>query len=204
MSLNAPNAVTLASAACALAGLSVLSTHDTWATVPAATAVVGVCVGLSLIFDRLDGMLARRLGLSSPMGERLDTLADLLAFGVLPACLLVRRSPTATTYVIAGVYALGAVWRLARYEPAELAVKGRWGECFRGFPTPAGAAGVVVAVGVVDTFALPHAVELTGALAMAALMPSSVAYPKRGIGAVPWAVLVPVSVVSMLVRAFGV
>lgn len=204
MSLNAPNAVTLASVTCALVGLSVLATHDAWAALPVATAVVGVCVGLSLIFDRLDGMLARRLGLSSPMGERLDTLADLLAFGVLPACLLVRRSPTAITYILAGAYALGAVWRLARYEPAELAVRGRWGECFRGFPTPAGAACVMVAVGVADTFALPHAVELVSALAMAALMPSSVAYPKRGIGAVPWAVLVPLAVVSMLVRAFGV
>lgn len=42
----------------------------------------------SFLFDYLDGMVARALGVSSPLGKELDSLADVVSFGVVPGMLL--------------------------------------------------------------------------------------------------------------------
>ncbi len=44
---------------------------------------------ISLVADFLDGLVARLLGVSSPIGKELDSLADVVSFGVLPAMILV-------------------------------------------------------------------------------------------------------------------
>ena len=41
-------------------------------------------VGISVLADFLDGALARRLGVSSPLGKELDSLADVVSFGIVP------------------------------------------------------------------------------------------------------------------------
>lgn len=45
-------------------------------------------IGFAAIFDFLDGMLARILNTKSPIGTQLDSLADLVSFGVAPAMIL--------------------------------------------------------------------------------------------------------------------
>jgi CDP-diacylglycerol--serine O-phosphatidyltransferase len=45
-------------------------------------------VGLALIFDFLDGFLARILKVSSPVGKDLDSLADMVTFGVAPGIVM--------------------------------------------------------------------------------------------------------------------
>lgn len=40
------------------------------------------------IFDRLDGMVARKLNITSELGKQLDSLSDIISFGVAPAILL--------------------------------------------------------------------------------------------------------------------
>jgi len=45
-------------------------------------------VVLALMFDFLDGFIARRLQLSSAIGKDLDSLADMISFGIAPAILL--------------------------------------------------------------------------------------------------------------------
>lgn len=42
------------------------------------------------LFDVLDGMVARWLGVQSPIGKELDSLADMVTFGVLPGVILFR------------------------------------------------------------------------------------------------------------------
>jgi CDP-diacylglycerol--serine O-phosphatidyltransferase len=47
------------------------------------------------LFDYTDGMAARALGVSSPLGKELDSLSDVVSFGVVPGCmmyLLIERS----------------------------------------------------------------------------------------------------------------
>lgn len=190
--INPAELVTLASAGSAALGLCAAGMGLAPAT---ATALGVACVGASLLLDRVDGALARRLGVTSARGARLDTLADLLAFGTLPMVLLVREAGAAGLGA-ALPYVLAAVWRLARYDDEELKPT-RLGPAFLGVPTPAAAAAVVVALVLAPALAVPVA------LATALLMPSRVRYPKRGIGAWPWMVLVPVAIVVAVARAAG-
>ena len=95
------------------------------------------------IFDLLDGMVARLLGANSEMGKQLDSLADVVSFGVSPAFLLMSLSEWYDYHMVhlpmeqyvhylALLLPLGAAWRLARFniEPARQSY-------FRGLPTPA-------------------------------------------------------------------
>jgi CDP-diacylglycerol--serine O-phosphatidyltransferase len=47
-------------------------------------------VGLAAIFDFFDGMAARILNVSSPIGKDLDSLADMVSFGVVPGIIMFR------------------------------------------------------------------------------------------------------------------
>ena len=49
-----------------------------------------ILMGVSLVADLLDGMLARKLKVASPLGLQLDSLADMVTFGVFPGMLMVR------------------------------------------------------------------------------------------------------------------
>jgi CDP-diacylglycerol--serine O-phosphatidyltransferase len=46
-----------------------------------------IAIGLAVLFDGFDGMVARLTGTSSDFGRELDSLADVIAFGVAPAVL---------------------------------------------------------------------------------------------------------------------
>ena len=45
-------------------------------------------ITFAAIFDRLDGMVARKLNITSELGKQLDSLSDIISFGVAPAMLL--------------------------------------------------------------------------------------------------------------------
>lgn len=47
-----------------------------------------IFVGIALLMDFFDGFAARQLGVSGPVGKDLDSLADLVSFGVAPAFML--------------------------------------------------------------------------------------------------------------------
>jgi len=77
---------------------------------------------LSVLMDSLDGKVARRLSVSSDFGKELDSLSDLVSFGVAPAILtyqaILYPQPNYVRYVglgIASVFALCGAVRLARF-----------------------------------------------------------------------------------------
>ena len=49
---------------------------------------------LGAVFDFFDGMVARLLGVSSPLGVQMDSLADDITFGLAPATYVSERSGT--------------------------------------------------------------------------------------------------------------
>lgn len=49
-----------------------------------------ICILIAGICDLLDGMVARWLGVSSPLGKDLDSLADVVSFGVAPSMILMK------------------------------------------------------------------------------------------------------------------
>lgn len=96
----------------------------------------------AMISDGLDGRVARYLNASSEFGKELDSLCDLVSFGVAPAILayafLLKDLPGIAGYIIAAFFATCGALRLARFNVNTGVVKGY----FMGLPIPA--AGCVV------------------------------------------------------------
>jgi len=104
--------------------------------------IVLLLVGGCLLADILDGAIARRLGVSGGLGIQLDSLADVISFGVLPALMIYSAfSMYAHEFpyhelisVFAALTAASAGLRLARFN-----IDTRPREYFWGLATPAGA-----------------------------------------------------------------
>lgn len=100
--------------------------------------VVIVAFILALLFDFLDGFAARMLDQSSSVGQELDSLADLISFGVFPTFLfidIVERSIEISEWPVYGLIfllAAGAALRLATFNTDENEIIG-----FSGLPSPA-------------------------------------------------------------------
>ena len=106
-------------------------------------ALIWIIIGA--VFDFFDGMSARLLGVSSPIGKELDSLADVVTFGVAPATILfselsvleypaflepLRNYLPYTAFLVSAFSAL----RLAKFNLDE-----RQATSFIGLPTPANA-----------------------------------------------------------------
>jgi CDP-diacylglycerol--serine O-phosphatidyltransferase len=90
------------------------------------------------ILDSLDGRVARRMGTGSRFGAELDSLVDLVSFGVAPALLIYfLEFSTAGRFgwIICFIFVVTAALRLARFNVlAHGKPTGRW---FVGLPSPA-------------------------------------------------------------------
>jgi CDP-diacylglycerol--serine O-phosphatidyltransferase len=108
-------------------------------------AILAAC-----LFDALDGRVARLGGQESPFGRELDSIADIVSFGVAPALLvhdIVLKSLTEHKigWMISCVYLVCGAMRLARFNClAAMDVKSS-SKNFRGCPIPA-AAGVIASL----------------------------------------------------------
>ena len=106
-------------------------------------ALIWIIIGA--VFDFFDGMSARLLGVSSPIGKELDSLADVVTFGVAPATILfselsvleypaflepLRNYLPYAAFLVSAFSAL----RLAKFNLDE-----RQATSFIGLPTPANA-----------------------------------------------------------------
>lgn len=100
---------------------------------------------LGAVFDFFDGMIARALGVSSPIGKELDSLADVITFGLAPSMMIftlfqeveypafmepLRSILPYAAFIMAGFSAL----RLAKFN-----LDTRQATSFIGLPTPANA-----------------------------------------------------------------
>jgi CDP-diacylglycerol--serine O-phosphatidyltransferase len=109
-------------------------------------AIAAGLIFLAMVFDALDGYLARLAKAPSGFGAQLDSLADLVTFGVAPAYLLVKMCPYVTlwnkysVWMIAGAFLTSVALRLARFN-IETGDADDHRE-FKGLPSPAGAAAV--------------------------------------------------------------
>lgn len=87
------------------------------------------------VFDFFDGFVARLLHVSSPVGKELDSLADMVSFGVVPSMvmfLLMRSAGLECWSFLAFLIAACSALRLAKFNLDE-----RQSEEFRGLATPA-------------------------------------------------------------------
>ncbi|MBX3354984.1 MAG: phosphatidylcholine/phosphatidylserine synthase [Phycisphaeraceae bacterium] len=138
-----------------------------WSTL----TVAGAMIFLAMFFDALDGTVARLTRSASDFGAQLDSLADIVSFGVAPAYMMMRLvshyygpgwtetmggapsilGPDAdSTYgkiiwAIAAIYVSCAALRLARFNIETPGVAEEDHRSFRGLPSP-GAGGTVASL----------------------------------------------------------
>ena len=91
---------------------------------------------LGAVFDFLDGLAARLLKASSGIGKELDSLADVVSFGVLPSVMLFKAGGTGIAILryLPLVLAAFSALRLAKFN-----LDDRQHDSFLGLPTPAAA-----------------------------------------------------------------
>jgi len=77
---------------------------------------------LAALFDRFDGLLARKFNATSNLGKELDSLCDLISFGVAPSILVwhIKLINIGIIGIIITIlYAIAGAYRLARYNTTE-------------------------------------------------------------------------------------
>jgi CDP-diacylglycerol--serine O-phosphatidyltransferase len=89
---------------------------------------------LAAVFDFCDGLAARLLQAYSPIGKELDSLADLVSFGVLPALMLYKVQPAEAPWILRYIPLFVAVMSAVRL--AKFNVDERQSSDFIGLPTP--------------------------------------------------------------------
>ncbi|GAG37035.1 unnamed protein product, partial [marine sediment metagenome] len=112
---------------------------------------------IAILADAIDGRLARLSKSASNFGAQLDSLADVVSFGVAPAFLLIKllaptqaASPAVAPIVGKGIWLIAAIYlcctalRLARFN-VESTVDISSHQTFRGLPSPA-AAGTIASL----------------------------------------------------------
>ena len=141
-----PNMVTMAALASGLSSIQ-FAFWGNW-------SMAVICIALAAVFDGLDGRVARLFNVSSKFGAELDSLSDLVSFGVAPGFLLYRwtmdqsaivfgdKDPSAVgvPWIFALFLALCCALRLARFNTMlDEKQPPYWTHFFTGLPAPAGA-----------------------------------------------------------------
>lgn len=147
--------------------------------------LAGSLIFLAALCDGVDGAAARLLKAGSELGAQLDSLADLVTFGVAPAALayvMVLRELDHVAFwppglplgmALAAIYPACAAYRLARFNVVHVT------DSFAGLPSPI--AGVIMALLVFvhpALFELPLFLPALVFLVMAFLMVSTIRYSK--------------------------
>ncbi|MEW6131894.1 MAG: CDP-diacylglycerol--serine O-phosphatidyltransferase [Pseudomonadota bacterium] len=99
-----------------------------------------VAIFIAMVLDGLDGRVARMTGTQSAFGAELDSLSDMVSFGVAPALIMyvfALKGLGKFGWIAAFVYCAGAALRLARFN-TQLEVADK--RFFQGLPSPSAAA----------------------------------------------------------------
>ena len=102
--------------------------------------VAAIAIFLAMVFDGMDGRVARLTNTQSAFGEQYDSLADMTSFGIAPALVMYVWSLQGLGrwgWLAAFIYVVGAALRLARFNANIGIVDKRY---FQGLPSPAAAA----------------------------------------------------------------
>jgi CDP-diacylglycerol---serine O-phosphatidyltransferase len=145
-----------------------------------------IAVFAAMIFDGLDGRVARLMGTETAFGKEFDSLADMVAFGLAPAVVTYQWGVERIAeygaawgrfgWIAAFFYAAATAMRLARFNARAATQDKRY---FEGLPSPSGAAIVASFIALAHEFdvtellglVLAFAVTLLAALLMVSRFP---------------------------------
>ena len=181
-----PTLLTLGNAICGFAAIHyaakpIADTAIGWSTL----TVAGALVFLGMFFDAIDGSVARLTRSTSAIGAQLDSLADVITFGVAPAFMTLRLvshyygptpdvqilGPADSAYskvlwAIAAFYMCCTALRLARFNAEVRSDKEEDHLFFKGLPSP-GAGGTVASLIVLHQHLLHEHVGIEDGVAFA-------------------------------------
>lgn len=126
-----------------------------------------VAIFVAMVFDGLDGRVARLTRTQSAFGAEYDSLSDMVSFGAAPALIVFEwamKGMGKWGWIAAFVYCAGAALRLARFNTNIGVVDKRY---FQGLPSPAAAALVAGFVWIVNDLNIPGEVVRWYAFALA-------------------------------------
>jgi len=175
-----PSLFTLSSVFCGFFAITVTAA----ASAPDQLAHAGVLILFAMVFDTVDGRVARLTRTQSEFGVQLDSLADVMSFGLAPAFLMyqwgLKDLPWLWGDVVCFAFVAAGACRLARFNVLAMRSDGKPGDSV-GLPIPA-AAGMLVSLVVTHVRAGGGFAEARPALAavtvvLAYLMVSNVPYP---------------------------
>ncbi|MBS1199666.1 MAG: CDP-diacylglycerol---serine O-phosphatidyltransferase [Proteobacteria bacterium] len=124
-------------------------------------ARAGIAVFVAMVFDGLDGRVARLMGTETHFGKEYDSLADMVAFGLAPALVCYQWGMARIVeygaawgrfgWIAAFFYAAAAAMRLARFNARAATADKRY---FEGLPSPSAAAIVAAFVWLAHEYAI--------------------------------------------------
>jgi len=165
--VTAPSMFTAANMACGFSAVPLaFNGHSHWAA---------ILMTVAIVMDVADGAVARLVGATSPFGVQLDSLADLISFGLAPAVLVytwVLPEWPVIAWVAAYFWLACAAFRLARFNfTIDPHADKRY---FVGMPSPGAAAVVIATVFALDlpedkvgpSILLPAVISVVPALLM--------------------------------------
>ena len=133
---------------------------------------------LALIFDGLDGRVARMTNTTSKFGLEFDSLADIVSFGVAPAMLLYQYCGLdygRFGMVVSGLYVVFGAIRLARFNVTTMDIEP---SVFIGVPIPTAAVFISILILLYEKYSFTmHAPLLFFMLFTGVLMVSNIRYP---------------------------
>ncbi|MCM3786538.1 CDP-diacylglycerol--serine O-phosphatidyltransferase [Neobacillus mesonae] len=131
-------------------------------------------VVIAMLVDGLDGRIARALNAQSEFGKELDSLSDIVSFGVAPAYLMYsvsfQEAPVVVAWIVTCIFPICGALRLARFN-----VKPGIPGYFTGLPIPA--AGGVLALLSLFSKDISAPFMMIATLLLSYLMISSLKYP---------------------------
>ncbi len=153
--------------------LKLVANKSTRVILPNIMTLIGVCIGLTsikfafdgkfelsviavivaAIIDGLDGRIARLIKGTSKVGKELDSLTDVISFGVAPAFIMYFWALSETGrlgWLISLIYVICVALRLARFNVSSGGEPSWRDNYFEGIPSPAG--GVLVLMPLIYSF----------------------------------------------------
>ncbi|KJS22567.1 MAG: CDP-diacylglycerol--serine O-phosphatidyltransferase [Clostridiaceae bacterium BRH_c20a] len=160
-----PNIVTLANLLLGI--VSLIYTMDS------KYQLAAIAILLAMVLDGMDGKIARKLDVTSNFGKELDSLCDLVSFGVAPALLVyssILQDMGHIGLIIAVIFALCGAVRLARFNVLNITTH------FIGVPIPF--AGSLMALAILLSDKIPAIVFPLLTILLSYLMVSNLKVPK--------------------------
>jgi CDP-diacylglycerol--serine O-phosphatidyltransferase len=164
------------------------------------TQYAAITVIIGMLLDGLDGRVARMLNAQSEFGKELDSLSDVISFGVAPAFIMyvvALGDLGPLGWLVTAIFPICGALRLARFN-----VQAGTPGYFIGLPITA-AGGVLATLALYHDF-FPKYILVMGMLFLSFLMVSSVKYPSFKKGRIPKATYWIVPLMIVIVTVFSI